>query len=300
MSTKKDLILTALQSVGFDYIAPFIISLKRTGFQGQLVVFASDLKPETVRQIQDHGAAVVAFPYVSKRLREAFIWPVWPLWSRYFGQNGLTPMKEKLAHVALSLIYRRHLIALQYLRLRHGQFDRVFLTDARDVFFQADPFSWQPGSGMHFFLLSRANTIQTERLYLNWTENQFGRTDPQPYLDKAMACAGTTFGDTGSVINYLTQMVSVSLRARKPRKIIVGDQGVHNFLIYENQLPAMTLHSNEDGPVLTSTFMTMKDITLNSDGLVVNHQGKVIPILHQYDRIPDLKKHLLARLSPAV
>src|SRR5580700_3251925 len=116
MSTKRDLILTALQSVGFDYIAPFIISLKRTGFQGQLVFFASGLKSETIRQIQDHGATVVTFPYVSKRFREAFFWPVWPLWSRFFAQNGLTPMKEKLAHFALPLIYRRHLIALQFLR----------------------------------------------------------------------------------------------------------------------------------------------------------------------------------------
>ncbi|MGH8023177.1 MAG: hypothetical protein ACRED1_06330 [Limisphaerales bacterium] len=294
---RNDVILTTVEGVGFDYFAPFILSLKRTGFRGQLVVFAGALDDRTITKIRDHGAFVVRYPFVPKWVREALFWPVWPAWSRFFSRCRLTAITEKLAHWTLPLIYRRHLIYLQFLRGRRHEFGRVFLSDARDVFFQVDPFSWQPGPGLHCFLLPHGNTIQSEQLRINWDQNQFGRTDPRPHLDKGVACAGTTFGDTESVIQYLSQIVSFSLRARKLRKVKVGDQGVQNFLICEDILPATTLQPNEGGPVLTTYRMTMDDIVLDKDGVVVNDRGRVIPVLHQYDRIPELKKHLLGRLQ---
>ena len=149
MSEKRDLVLTTVQGVDFDYLAPFVSSLKRTGFRGRLVVFASAMKGDAVSQLERHGVTVVSFPFISKRLREFFFWPFWPFWRRLFALNAFPEFKEKLAHVALPLFYRRHLIYLQYLRAHRLEYDRVFLTDARDVFFQADPFSWNPPPGLH-------------------------------------------------------------------------------------------------------------------------------------------------------
>jgi hypothetical protein len=41
------------------------------------------------------------------------------------------------------------------------------------------------------------------------------------------------------------------------------------------------------------------DYQTSSDGLVLNEDGSVPPVLHQYDRLPDLKKRLQAGLLPA-
>ncbi|MGD0348856.1 MAG: hypothetical protein ABSB84_00855 [Verrucomicrobiota bacterium] len=42
--------------------------------------------------------------------------------------------------------------------------------------------------------------------------------------------------------------------------------------------------------------MRWDQVQFNDDGFVVNEVGAPVSVLHQYDRIPELKKHLLARL----
>jgi hypothetical protein len=295
---EQDLILTVVQGVDFDYLAPFIFSLKRTGYRGKLIVLASAMKDGAVAQLESHGATVIPFSFHSKRLREIFFWPAWPLWRHFFKKNTASKFKESVAHYALPLFYRRHLICLQFLRMHGHKFDRVFLSDARDVYFQADPFSWNPPPGLHFFLLHPEHTVNSSELHLNWKQNQFDRTDASPHLNQVVSCAGTTFGDTPTIITYLSQLVALSLRTRKLRKIAGGDdQAVHNYMIYEKLLPAMTLHANEEGAVLTTTSpMTMKSLSMDANGRLVDKSGKIIPILHQYDRVPGLKEHLLSRL----
>jgi hypothetical protein len=300
MPGTRNLILTTVQEADFDYVAPFIVSLKRTGYRGRVVFFASAMKGDAVSRLEQHGATVIPYRFFDKHIREAFFWPVWPLWRRFFGTKAFPKPKEMLAHVALPLFYRRHLICLQFLRAQRLQFDRIFLTDARDVYFQADPFSWQPGAGLHFFLLDANRTVGSSQLPANWTENQFGRRQVSHHLAKGVSCAGTTFGDPEGIINYLTQMVATSLGARKLRKISSDDQGVHNYLLHENLLPAVTLHPNRRSAVLTTgAAMTMADIQIGPDGTVINEAGQAFPVLHQYDRIPALKQHLMSRLAAA-
>jgi hypothetical protein len=300
MPEKRNLILTTVQGADFDYVAPFMVSLKRTGYRGRVVFFASAMRGDAVSRLEQHGATVIPYRFFDKGIREACFWPVWPLWRRFFGIKAFPKPKEMLAQVALPLFYHRHLICLQFLRAQRMQFDRVFLTDARDVYFQADPFSWRPGAGLHFFLLDGNRTIGSSQLRLNWTENQFGRSDVSRHLDKVVSCAGTTFGDKDGIMNYLTQMVATSLCARRLRKISGDDQGVHNYLIHENLLPAITLHPNRRSAVLTiGASMTTAEIRISPDGLVTNEAGEAFPVLHQYDRIPALKQHLMSRLAAA-
>ena len=78
-----------------------------------------------------------------------------------------------------------------------------------------------------------------------------------------------------------------------------GDQGVHNYLIRSGLLPQVTLHENRDGPVMTLGPMRMCDLQLDHHGSVLNNAGAIVPILHQYDRIAELRESLLARLGPA-
>lgn len=294
----RNVILTIVQGADFDYIAPFIFSLKNSGYQGKLVVFACAMKGDAILQMEKQGVIVVPYAYRSKYLRELFFWPVWPIWRFFFASKISRSLGESLAHIALPLFYRRHLIYLQFLRAHRHEFDRVFLTDARDVLFQSDPFGWNPGTGLHFFLLNDDYTVSSSQLYLNWTERQFPRTDYSKHRDKTVSCAGTTFGDTDAIITYLAQMVSTSLRARKLRKIKGGDdQGVHNYLIYEQLLAAPTLHPNYHGPVQTMGTPKSPRWRVDTSGRVLNLNGEVVPIVHQYDRIPELKEILLSKVK---
>ena len=51
---------------------------------------------------------------------------------------------------------------------------------------------------------------------------------------------------------------------------------------------------------MTVGAMKREDIRLNAQGCVMNDDGQVPAVLHQYDRHPELEKVLLAHLSATV
>ena len=96
--------------------------------------------------------------------------------------------------------------------------------------------------------------------------------------------------------DYFQRMISLTMRAKCLREAD-GDQGLHNFLIYKMPLPETTIHRNREGPIMTMGPMKLSDFLLSPDGWVMNEAGEVLPVLHQYDRIPELRELLLTRIS---
>jgi hypothetical protein len=288
----RDLILTTLHRVSFESVAAFLLSLKRTGYSGQVVAFVSAMEEESVARLRSSGISIEPFRFHGRGVRQRLARP-WGLWRGVFA-SGLSPaMKERLAHLVFHLFYRRHLLYLQYLRRHGAEYDRVFLTDCRDVYFQTDPFSWEPERGVHFFLEETPNKIGQCPHNRRWISSQFGREMLDQLKDETVSCAGTTFGDIASLSEYLSLMVSVSMKALSLKEHD-GDQGIHNFILKTQQLRSKVIvHDNREGPVMTLGVMRMADVRFNAQGLVVNAAGQVVPVLHQYDRIPELKSLLL-------
>jgi hypothetical protein len=291
----RDLILATLHRANFAYIAPFVLSLKRTGYAGQLVVFASAVAGETCAKLRELGVIIVPFHFSGKRDRQRLA-RLWPLWRWYFSTRASRAAKEKLAHRVFHVRYRRYLLYLQYLREHGARFDRVMLADAKDVIFQLDPFSWNPQPGVHFLLEETHVRIGHCRLHRLWMGCQFGKDYVERHAEETVTCSGTTFGDTAGILEYLQNMIATIMKAKNLAKIYGGDQGIHNYLLQEELLPNSVVHPNRRAPVLTIGVMRWDQIQLNGDGLVVDETGAPVPVLHQYDRIPELKKHLLAQL----
>jgi len=291
----RDIILTTLHRASFAYIAPFVLSLKSTGYTGQLAVFASTVEEETCAKLRELGATIVPFHFSGKRERQRLAW-LWPLWRRCFSICTSQSTREKLAHQVLPLRYRRYLLYLQYLRYHGARFDRVMLSDAKDVVFQLDPFSWNPEPGVHFLLEEAQVRIGHCDLHRLWMSHQFGEDYVERHAEATVTCSGTTFGDTANILKYLECMVTTMMEAKDLATICGGDQGIHNYLLLEKLLPKGVVHPNRHAPVLTLGVMRWDQVRLDGHGLVVNETGAPVPVLHQYDRIPELKKHLLARL----
>jgi len=291
----KDVILTTLHRANFAYIAPFVLSLKSTGYTGRLVVFASAVDGETCAKLREFGAMIVPFHFSGKRERQRLA-RLWPLWRWFFATGASQAAREKLAHRVLHVRYRRYLLYLQFLREHGASFDRMMLADAKDVVFQADPFSWNPEPGVHFVREEARVRIGHCRLHRLWMSRQFGKDYVERHAGETATCSGTTFGDTASILKYLECMVATIMKARDLATIYGGDQGIHNYLLLEKLLPQGIVHPNRRAPVLTLGAMRWDQVQLNGLGLVVNETGAPVPVLHQYDRIPELKKHLLARL----
>jgi hypothetical protein len=291
----RDLILTTLHRMRYESIAPFILSLKKTGYGGQIVAFVGDMDKKSLAQMREQEVNIVRFRFIGRHVYQPLSRP-WGLLRRLFASHLPVAAKERLAHMVFHLFYRRHLLYLQYLRAHQQEYDRVLVTDCRDVYFQADPFSWNPEPGVHFFLEETANKIGTCPHHIRWISSQFDRAVLDELQHETVSCAGTTLGDTASMIEYLSAMVSYTMKALSLRECD-GDQGIHNYIAIKQMLHSrIIVHSNRASPILTGA-PAGEDFRLGSQGLLVNNAGQVVPVLHQYDRDLELKRHLLERLE---
>jgi hypothetical protein len=221
---------------------------------------------------------------------------LWWIWKRIFASNISERAKEQLAHVVFHLFYRRHLLYLEFLRKHAGEYTKVFLTDCRDVFFQADPFGWNQAPGLHVFLEEEANKLGICTHHIRWITSQFGSEMLERWTDRTVSCAGTVFGDVPAMVDYLAQMV---LRTMGVKSLLAadGDQGVHNYLVFEGAFPRITVHENRRGPVMTLGPVRISSLQFSQDGRVIDDAGVVVPVLHQYDRDSELRARLLSQLE---
>ncbi|HEV2045222.1 MAG TPA: hypothetical protein VGQ95_01350 [Chthoniobacterales bacterium] len=292
---KRNLILTMVHRIRYPALEPFFRSLQRTGFDGDVVVFASALSTESIRQLKDWGARVVPFLFPGEHVanRAARLW--W-IWKRLFASGISQSAKERLAHIVFHLFYRRHLLYLDFLRTHGSEYENVFLTDCRDVLFQADPFGWDQTPGLHVFLEEEANKLGICPHHIRWITSQFGSEMLGRWTDKTVSCAGTVFGDVLGMMDYLSRMVSRTMGVKSLRAAD-GDQGVHNYLVLEGVFPKITIHENRRGPVITLGPVRMSSLRFDQDDHVINETGAVVPVLHQYDRDPQLRERLLSQLD---
>jgi hypothetical protein len=295
-STSRDVVLTVIHRADFNYIAPFVISLKNSGFRGATVVFTSKIDAESVEKLRCHGVTVVPFRFSGKRDRQRLAWP-WPIWRRLFSTGLSANVKRRMAHCAFHLRYRRYLLYLDFLDRRAADFDRAFIADSRDVFFQSDPFAWDWKLGVHVFLEGPANKIGICPQHRRWLTFQFGLPYVEKHSQRTPICSGTTFGDIDSLRRYLNAMVAGTMRAQNLSRMSDGDQGIHNYVLIEKLAGNVIVHENGHGPVMTMHHV--KGWQADANGTVLNENRDLVPILHQYDRFPDLKARLLNGLQKA-
>jgi hypothetical protein len=294
-STSRDLILAVLRQRGFDRVAPFVLSLKQTGYRGEFFLFTSLVDVESEDRLRKLGVTVIPFYFSGKRERQRLAY-LWPIWRRYFSTNASATAKIWLARRVFHLRYLRYLLYDEFLQQHSAAYDRVLLADCTDVFFQGDPFSWNWSPGVHFCMEEEKQRIGDSPLQRIWMTCQFGKEFVDRHASKTVSCSGTTFGDTDSMRKYIARMISTTMQARNLAKIYGGDQGIHNYLLIEQLLDNIVVHPNRHGPVMTMGVMNPCDWKTGDGGRVLNDNGEMPPVLHQYDRIPELKKILLQSL----
>jgi hypothetical protein len=290
--------MTTIHRLTAEAVAPFFLSLKQTDFRGDLVVFVSNVDKESAAQMRAWGACIKPFNFRGKHVANPLA-HLWPLWKLAFASSFPEVTKHLLAHRIFPLFYRRHLLYLDFLANSPNRYTRILSTDCKDVFFQSDPFGWSQSPGLHVFLEEESGKVGQCPHHIRWLSSQFGPDALQSLQDETISCAGTVFGDYSSFEAYLRRMVSLTMQARSLREAD-GDQGIHNFLIRKSPLSSTTIHLNRRGPVMTIGLMKFSDLRLGPGSLIINEANEIPPVLHQYDRIPELRTILLARISEAM
>ena len=178
----------------------------------------------------------------------------------------------------------------------------VFFTDLRDVLFQQSPFSLAPKSSLELFL----EPWRIEHCSMNrkWLTDIYGVEAVTPFLRREICCVGTTRGARAAMQNYFGLMAAEFDRLVQTglRPFWGWDQAVHNFLAYTGHLADCSLHPSGEG--LVQTLHYEKRFCFDRAGRLLNRDGSVCPVVHQYDRTIDLfggayKQSILGPQTPA-
>jgi hypothetical protein len=160
--------------------------------------------------------------------------------------------------------------------------ENILIADVRDVVFQADPFIEYPKKPLEFF--AEPELFKNCQYNAPWVAGIYGISRIDQIKDEYVICSGTTMGTRAGMIEYLKTMVAEFSRLSKLGRHLRGgeDQPVHNHLIYSNNFSDFNINQNGVGPICTMHHS--KILSFNRLGQLLNDDGSVIPVVHQYDR----------------
>ena len=202
----------------------------------------------------------------------------------------IVPMLE-VPNVPIHVL--RFLSIYEYLHKHWQDYDCVITTDVKDVYFQADPFK---------LLVNEKLVIASEGLKYkdeSWgNENLFQAYGPYVYdqfKDNEIFNVGTFGGQS----EYVKDMVFHIFTNAINRPIPICDQAVFNVLLNTQPFKDIATKTIQWAAEL-GTIMDPSKIArfrpnllfaepVWENGLLKDVNGHIFPIVHQYDRVPELK-----------
>jgi hypothetical protein len=196
----------------------------------------------------------------------------------------------------------RNLRPLEIFHIRHTEYmkivnnldvDYIFISDVRDVLFQANPFSHSITTDLEFF--SEPKEIKNCDYNSKNILKVFGESEFLKLQDNKIICAGTTIGTKLGIYSYLKQMTTFLDDYKNNTGTVAEDQAVHNFLIYNNCFKNFKIYDTGNGPI--ATLHHLREGIFNEAGQVINTDESLPAVVHQWDRLSPHHKEKLLKAS---
>lgn len=309
-----DLVMGAAIGLHHEQVTPFLRSLRRTGYRGDVVLFvdrrlqrslANDPVARGVtllraRQWLPFKLGLLQRPrlmrWLWKPLRSV-LWTALELVQRLPVRHGMQLRLQ--IPLAMALYTPMETRFLRYRRyLRSDPHSRVLLTDVRDVLFQSDPFASLPAEGLGVSIEADSYTVATEPHNAAWIARAYGSGMLQRIGHNRVSCVGVTCGDAAAIASYLNQFAE-ELLALSPEAAGIGgaDTAIHNVLVWTERLGVVHRLEPLASAVATLNAIPSEEVCLSDAGRVLNRDGSKPSVLHQYDRIPAIRDGLLRMLA---
>ncbi|MBD1916694.1 MULTISPECIES: hypothetical protein [Cyanophyceae] len=162
-------------------------------------------------------------------------------------------------------------------------YQKILMSDVKDVAFQAPFFEEISASDLYFF----KQDIQygdDNNWDTRWYHESYGSKNLKAVEGKPALCIGTIMGNSKGVNAFLNVLCGEILKT----PFIGIEQSVFNHLFYNNAFNHISLeiYENASGPVLTQTQKSWDRFRVRPDG-VFTTDGKLMPVVHMYDRHQD-------------
>lgn len=264
-SAPRDLVMGMAVGYRPEMAWPFVESLFSAGaFSGDVVIFARARDLALRSYLKSRGVKVVTF--------------------------------RPKAYPVRNLVMARHFAYLKFLKTaaaKHVPYRNILLTDVRDVIFQKPLFA-EPCNELEFHYEADLPRIGDCRWNARWIRNAFGEATLARMADKRISCSGTVCGRLSGILLYLEQMEQLILGLpERPKSAAGGDQGVHNYILHSGLLGNVSIMDNFQR-VATLHHVNGAELRTDQNGCVVNPDGGISEIAHQWDRHRHLEEAIVA------
>ncbi|WP_405164464.1 hypothetical protein OG203_04925 [Nocardia sp. NBC_01499] len=197
---------------------------------------------------------------------------------------------QGMPHVARYFHYDAYLAA-------HSSFTGVLLTDVRDVVFQDDPFLGLD-QGLFVGMESPQLTIASGVINRGWMRDAYGDAMLERLGDRQVSCSGVTLGDGVAIRRYVDLMLQeISYFPFSKMKSRSYDQVFHNKLLHCGEMGEVHLCQPLESVIATVACLGPAQLLLSPHGMLLNDDGRIPAIVHQYDRHPALVEAFHSRIS---
>ena len=279
-SMKKNLIIGAFDRYEWPQIAPWVLSIRQSGFAGDVVAIALNASYATLRKLTAQDCHLVVFNRDDRARRVHYASP-------------------------LTVQIERFLFVYLFLQSRWRDYEFVIATDMRDVVFQCDPVAWLrenlgdnklvvAGEGIR--LKDEASTRQ------NFFET-YGTALYRAYQEREVCNVGVLAGRSDHVMDLALNLFGASVNRQTP----VAGRTVYNQLVHTQPYADIVRHCHpeDDWVCLAARIadpakcgtrpLPMYRPPVLDHGVVRNASGRPYVIVHRYDRDPAWNDALLQR-----
>ena len=177
-----------------------------------------------------------------------------------------------------------------YLRRRLAKGKRyrnILITDVRDVIFQKPLFS-MACAALEFQFEAPEPRIGACPINSNWVRKGLGEAALGALAQKRITCAGTVSGRQAGILQYIDAVTGLIGVLNEEGLAASGvDQGVHNYIAYNVMIEDAVFLDNFRR-VATLHYVDGASLRADAYGRVVNPDGSVSELAHQWDRHPHL------------
>lgn len=264
---RRDLVMGLALGYGPAELAPFLGSLRGTGYAGDIWLLTGAVSGATRAFLAAHAAR--ALPFTAIRTM---------------------PMSMNSARM------HRYLDALAEAALNAPDAalpGRVLLADTRDVVFQSDPFAALGASRLRFHL-EEPPALGASPVNRDWLARALGPAAVAELGGHPVACAGTLLGTAEGVFDYLCVMARMLTEVPPEHRHSGVDQAIHNAILWRGLVAgAEAIPNGRD--VLTVPPDGLGRLASLDGPWIRNGDGTLSPIVHQYDRDAAARAALAAR-----
>jgi hypothetical protein len=272
---KKNLIIGAFSGYNFNHLKPWVYSIQDLKLEcDKIMIVGRDTSFETREQLTKHGFSLVE----------------------------MTPLNVPV-HI------QRWLTVHEFLKHNVKEYDRVVMTDLKDVYLQDDPFKWMERTiGEKKIVTGSESLLYKDESWGN--QNLFDTFRGisslyEKFKGKEIYNVGVLGGD----IEYLADLFlhNFLLAIGNPGAL---DQGTFNILMHTKPYSDIVYFAKQHEGWACHAGTTVDPSKIDGfrpnllekepvykDGIVYTSTGKKFCMVHQYDRVPEWRANVMTKYN---